>query len=145
VPRALSSVEQGIAHRVFIWILCRGFRCDLGCWEECTACMRDSFDRLSEAQLSGVLHASGVLRDATLLKQSPALIRTVWAPKAAGATRLQAVGRDKQTILVMRQLPGRAAAAWLPTVPGSAPLLADCSAPTDTRSCGGFRFRFQGS
>lgn len=40
--------------------------------------------------LAGVLHAGGVLRDATLQKQTLAGLRAVFAPKASGSARLAA-------------------------------------------------------
>ena len=42
--------------------------------------------------LQGVWHAAGVLSDALLSKQSAASLRTVYGPKAEGATLLQLIG-----------------------------------------------------
>lgn len=39
----------------------------------------------------GILHASGILHDALIAQQTPALVRVVYAPKAAGGKALMRV------------------------------------------------------
>lgn len=41
--------------------------------------------------IQGILHASGVLHDALIRQQSPALVREVYAPKVAGCQALMMV------------------------------------------------------
>ena len=43
-------------------------------------------------QLRGILHASGILHDALIGQQTPALVREVYAPKVAGGQALMRVG-----------------------------------------------------
>lgn len=44
-----------------------------------------------QPQILGVVHAGGLLRDATLTRQTPAITRTVFAPKHYGAANIMRV------------------------------------------------------
>lgn len=60
-------------------------RCDTSAAAEASAAVRAM---QCHAPVAGLLHASGILRDAPLQKQTPALIREVYAPKSVSAQAL---------------------------------------------------------
>ena len=68
------------------WLLCR---VDMGMQEEVAACMEAAGSR---GRLGGILHVSGILHDALIGQQSPALVREVYAPKVAGGKAVMQVG-----------------------------------------------------
>lgn len=62
-------------------------RCDVSAMDEAAAAL--STDNIS--QLTCILHAGGVLKDASLLRQTAASVRTVFAPKLGFMARALAV------------------------------------------------------
>ena len=73
---------------------------ELGCAAEAVAC--DVTDRaqlealLSGTQLTGVIHAAGVLDDGTIASLDGERLRTVMAPKVEGALNLHELTRDRE-------------------------------------------------
>eukprot|EP00887_Chlorella_sp_A99_P003362 scaffold26.g3362.t1 len=61
-------------------------KCDAACAADVAAVLPLAAD--AGAPISGILHAGGVLRDATLQNQSLAGLRAVFAPKASGSSNL---------------------------------------------------------
>lgn len=70
-------------------------RCDVGVAEEAIAAAALA---AASASSVGLAHAAGVLADALLANQKPALVRRVFAPKAAAE---QALSQVSQTFLVV--------------------------------------------
>lgn len=64
-------------------------RVDAGSQGEVAHCLEA---RRSQQHVQGILHTSGILHDALIGSQTPALVREVYAPKAAGGHALLAVG-----------------------------------------------------
>ena len=61
-----------------------------------------------QPQIFGVVHAGGQLQDATLPRQTPAIIRAVFAPKHYGAAnikRVRAFAVNTQQLLLCHELP----------------------------------------
>ena len=62
----------------------------------------------NQPQILGVVHAGGLLQDATLARQTPAIMRAVLAPKHHGAAnikRVRAFAVNTQHSLLRHKLP----------------------------------------
>ena len=59
-----------------------------------------------QPQILGVVHAGGLLQDATLARQTPAIARAVFAPKHCGAANVMRVRAfaEAQQVLLSREL-----------------------------------------
>ncbi len=80
-----QSLHSESSTRKLEWLICR---VDIGAAQEAAACLEAAG---SEGQLGGILHASGILHDALIGQQTPALVREVYAPKVAGGKALMKV------------------------------------------------------
>ncbi|CAL5223543.1 g6075 [Coccomyxa viridis] len=81
----LRSQDNAMRHLLFSHTTVTMERVDIGAAQEAAACLEAAG---SEGQLGGILHASGILHDALIGQQTPALVREVYAPKVAGGKAL---------------------------------------------------------
>ncbi len=84
----VTAIEQVIVLRV---------RCDLGSLAEVNAAVRTT-TKFGAQPLTGVVHAGGVLEDASLRNQTAAHVRHVFAPKLSAALGLAQVRAESVLI-----------------------------------------------